>query len=94
MQGNEFFKYMVLIESVKFVNIYSFLSIFSSFQCFHVFRFECDIVLSSSFDRSDKRGYKLMIHVMSPERYFYTSKLCLIGSIVGTKSANFDALGF
>ena len=82
---------MTLIGSVKFVNIHSFLSIFSSF---HVVRFECDIVLSSSHDRSDKRGYKLMIHVMSPERYFYTSKLCLIGSVVGTKSADFDALGF
>ena len=41
---------------------YSFVyfgSIFSSFQCLHIVRFEWDIVLSSSYDGWDKRGYTM-----------------------------------
>ena len=44
---NNYFKY-------SFVD---FLSIFCSFQCLYIIKFERDIVLSSLCDGLDKRGY-------------------------------------
>ena len=70
----------------SFVN---FPSIFSSFKCLYIVRFEWGIVLSSSNDGWDKRGYTTWC---PRERYFYSSKLCLIVSKGGTNSA--DSLGF
>ena len=49
--GNNYLKY-------SFVN---FLSIFSSFQCLYIVRFEYDIILSNSYDGWDKRGYTMWL---------------------------------
>ena len=38
-------------------SLVSFLSIFPSFRCLYIVRCEWDIVLSSSYDGWDKRGY-------------------------------------
>ena len=46
----------ITIWKNSFVN---FLSIFSSFQCLCLVRIEWDIVLSSSYDGWDKRGYTM-----------------------------------
>ena len=48
--------FAITIWNHSFVN---FLSIFSSFQCFYIVRFEWDIVLSSSYDGWDKHGYTM-----------------------------------
>ena len=40
----------------SFVNL---LSIFSSFQCLYIVKFEWDIVLSNSHDGWDKHGYTM-----------------------------------
>ena len=62
-------KQIALIEDVSdayvFCNNYlkysfvNFFSIFSSFQCSYVVRFEWDIVLSSSYNGWDKREYTM-----------------------------------
>ena len=66
---NKAIKWVALIEDANdayvFCNSYlkysfvTFLSICSSFQCFYIVRFEWDIVLSSSYDGWDKRGYTM-----------------------------------
>ena len=51
---------MFTFFAITIWNIY-FESIFSSFQCLYIVRFEWDIVLSSSHDGSDKRGYTMWV---------------------------------
>ena len=48
--------YVITIWRYPFVN---FLSNFSSFQCLYTVTFEWDIVLSSSYDGWDMRGYTM-----------------------------------
>ena len=51
---------MFTFFAIAIWNIY-FKKFFSSFQCLYIVRFEWDIVLSSSYDGSDKRGYTMWI---------------------------------
>ena len=63
---NKAIKIIVLIEDasdanffpITFENIY-FQSIFSSFQCLYIVRYEWDIVISNSYDGWDERGYTI-----------------------------------
>ena len=49
--------FAMTIWKYSFVN---FLSIFSSFQCLYLVRFEWDIVLSSSYHACDEGGYIML----------------------------------
>ena len=43
----------------NYLKFFYFLFWYYSFQCLCIVRFDCDIVLSSSNDGSDKRGYTM-----------------------------------
>ena len=75
--------FAITVWKYSFVN---FLSIFYSFQCLYIVRFEWDIVLSSSYDGWDKRGYT----ILCPREGTSSSTV----SKGGAKSADVNALGF
>ena len=74
--------FAITVLKYSFVN---FLSIFYSFQCLYIVTFEWDIVLSSSYDGWDKRGYT----ILCPREGTSNS----IVSKGGAKSADVNTLG-